>query len=227
MTLFADRQEAGRALGAVLVSLRAEEPLLLALPRGGVPVARGIREVLGTGDLDLVLVRKLGVPWQPELAMGAIGEGAVRCATGEFDTVRVLNREVLRGAHIAQAEFDRVERIERAELKRRAEALRRTPDGEPLPRIPIAGRTAVIVDDGVATGATATAACRVVRAQRPQRLVVAVPVTSPAAAARLRAESDRVVFLAAPEDLGGVGAAYRDFHQLDDREVVDLLRVVL
>jgi putative phosphoribosyl transferase len=207
--IFSDREAAGRALGTALDHLRPADPLLLlALPRGGVPVAYAAGHEL-SADLDIVLVRKLGVPWQPELAMGAIGE----------DGVRVLNRDVLASSRVTVDELRRVERAERAELERRVRVLRGT-----QPRVPVRGRAVVIVDDGMATGATATAACRVTRARGPRRIVVAVPVSSPAATRRLRTVADDVVCLAEPTEIGGVGSAYRDFHQLDDREVLELRR---
>ncbi|RMI35080.1 phosphoribosyltransferase [Nocardia stercoris] len=204
---YPDRFAAGRTLGGLLLHLRGIDPLILGLPRGGVPVAAAVRALIG-GDLDILLVRKLGVPGQPELAMGAIGEGGVR----------VLNSDVLRRARVTPEELARVERAETAELSRRTE-LR----GELPPRLPLTGRTVVLVDDGMATGATAAAAVAVARAQRPDRIVVAVPVASGEALDRLREVADEVVCPYAPADLGGVGGAYVDFHQLTDGEVVELL----
>jgi len=206
--IFVDRQAAGRALGTALDYLRAARPLLLALPRGGVPVARAACAELDA-EWDILLVRKLGVPWRPELAMGAIGEGGVR----------VLNRRVLQDMRVSAADLAAVQRLEQTELDRRTGVLRGA-----RPRIPLTDRALVIVDDGMATGATAAAACRVSRAGKPRRIVVAVPVSAPSAAQRLCREADEVVCLAAPPGIGGVGAAYRDFHQLDDPEVIDLLR---
>ncbi|QIS15309.1 phosphoribosyltransferase [Nocardia arthritidis] len=205
--IYTDRVSAGRALGSELEHLRAAIPLVLGLPRGGVPVAAGVREVIG-GDLDILLVRKLGVPWQPELAMGAIGEGGVQ----------VLNPDVLAHIDVTPEEFAEIEQAEMLELERRREVLRG--DAKPLS---IAGRTTVIVDDGMATGATVSVACRVARAQRPQRLVVAVPVSSAEALQRVSVEADELVCPLVPRSLGGVGMAYRDFHQLDDDEVRALL----
>lgn len=204
--VYPDRAAAGRVLGTALEHLRDSHPLVLGLPRGGVPVAAGVCAVVG-GELDVLLVRKLGLPWQPELAMGALGEGGVL----------VLNRDVIDRSGVSQDAFDEVERVERAELARRQHALRTT---DP---VALTGRTVVIVDDGMATGATVVAACRVARAQDPERLVVAMPVSSPEAARRVRHECDELVCLWTPAELGGVGLAYRDFHQLADDEVTELL----
>ncbi|MFD4428354.1 phosphoribosyltransferase [Nocardia sp. NPDC058497] len=204
--VYPDRAAAGRVLGTALEHLRDSHPLVLGLPRGGVPVAAAVCSVVG-GELDVLLVRKLGLPWQPELAMGALGEGGVL----------VLNRDVIDRSGVSQDAFDEVERDERIELARRQHALR---TGDP---VPMTGRTVVIVDDGMATGATVVAACRVARAQDPEQLVVAMPVSSPEAARRVRRECDELVCLWTPAELGGVGMAYIDFHQLADDEVTELL----
>lgn len=206
--LYADRHSAGRALGSELTHLRAARPLVLGLPRGGVPVAAAVCEVIG-GDLDILLVRKLGVPWQPELAAGAIGE----------EGARVVNADVLRQTGLDPARLDAIEAEERAELARRRSVWRGN-----VPPIPLHDRTVVIVDDGIATGASVVAACRVARARQPRHLVVAVPVSAPEALPRIEAEADEVVCPLTPAALGGVGGAYRDFHQLADTEVTELLR---
>lgn len=211
--LYADRVSAGHALGSELTHLRAGDspgpgPLMLGLPRGGVPVAAAVREVIG-GDLDILLVRKLGVPWQPELAAGAIGERGVR----------VVNADVVRQTGLDTARLDAIEAEERAEMERRSVLWR----GE-RPPIPLRDRTVVIVDDGIATGASVVVACRVARAQEPRHLVVAVPVAAPEAIPRIRAEADEVVCPHTPAALAGVGGAYRDFHQLADAEVTELLQ---
>lgn len=203
---YPDRGNAGRALGGVLGHLRAADPLLLALPRGGVPVAAGVREIIG-GDLDVLLVRKLGVPWQPELAMGAIGE----------DGVRVLNDDVVLHTGVDPEQIAAVEQLERIELERRRQVLRL------VPPIPLKDRTVVIVDDGMATGATAAVGCEIARLHEPRRVVVAVPVSSWEALQRIRALADEVVCPLVPRQLGGVGAVYQDFHQLSDDEVIALL----
>ncbi|MFC9877054.1 phosphoribosyltransferase [Nocardia salmonicida] len=205
--VYPDRAAAGRALGTALEHLRATRPLVLGLPRGGVPVAAAVSTAIG-GELDVLLVRKLGLPWQPELAMGALGESGLL----------VLNRDVVDRSGVSAEAFDEVEQAERAELRRRKAILRVGPP------VPLARRTVVIVDDGMATGATVVAACRVARAQRPDRLVVAMPVSSPEAARRVERECDELVCLWMPTDLGGVGLAYGDFHQLEDDEVTALLR---
>ncbi|MBC7301552.1 MAG: phosphoribosyltransferase [Nocardia sp.] len=205
--VYPDRAAAGRALGTALEHLRATRPLVLGLPRGGVPVAAAVSAAIG-GQLDVLLVRKLGLPSQPELAMGALGESGLL----------VLNRDVVDHSGVSAEALEEVEQAERAELHRRQSVLR---DGDP---IPMTGRTVVIVDDGMATGATVVAACRVASAQRPDRLVVAMPVSSPEAARRVERECDELVCLWTPADLGGVGMAYQDFHQLEDEEVIELLR---
>ncbi|MFD4291997.1 phosphoribosyltransferase [Rhodococcus sp. NPDC058505] len=201
--LYATRAEAGRDLATSLGHLRGTDPLVLGLPRGGVPVAVEVARALA-GDLDVIVVRKLGLPWQPELAMGAIGEGGVR----------VLNEDVIGRSGVSPLTLSSTETAERRELDRRVRLLR----GD-RPPIPMAGRTVVLVDDGMATGATAEVACLVARAGAAARVVVAMPVSSEEAMDRLRAVADEVVCPLVPRWLGGVGGAYRDFHQLTDDEV--------
>ena len=206
--IFADRADAGQQLAALLAHLRGERAVVLGLPRGGVPVAREVAVALGA-PLDVIVVRKLGVPVQPELGMGAIGEG----------DVRIINPEVVAITHVTDAEIAAVERRERAELDRRARRFR----GD-RPRTPLAGRTAIIIDDGIATGSTARAACQVARAQGAARVVLAVPVAPPSACTALAADADEVICLETPGHFLAIGEWYQDFSQTSDREVVSLLQ---
>jgi len=205
---FLDRSDAGRRLANRMLHLRGADVVVLGLPRGGVPVAAEVARALGA-PLDVILVRKLGVPVQPELGMGAIGEGGVR----------IINSEVVAIAHVTDAEIAAVERRERAELDRRARRFR----GDRR-RTPLAGRTAVIIDDGIATGSTARAACQVARAQGAVRVVLAVPVAPPSARSALAADADEVICLETPGHFLAIGEWYRDFSQTSDQEVVSLLR---
>lgn len=206
--LFTDRLEAGRRLGARLEYLRGQDVVVLGLPRGGVPVAAAVAEALDA-PLDVCLVRKLGVPDQPELGMGAIGE----------DGVRVINQEVLRHTGVGQADLDRVEAHERGVLEQRAARYR----GAHAP-VGIAGRTVAVVDDGVATGSTARVACRIARARGAARIVLAVPVAPRDFAPRLGADADELVCLDTPLDFFAIGQFYGDFTQVGDEEVTALLR---
>ncbi|WDF43806.1 phosphoribosyltransferase family protein [Streptomyces sp. T12] len=202
-----DRRAAGLLLAEALQGLRGQDVVVLGLPRGGVPVAAEVARRLGA-PLDVLVVRKLGVPEQPEWGFGAIGEHGVR----------VLNQDVIGEAGLGSAEQAAVEAAERAELERRVLSYRRGRDA-----LPVAGRTAVVVDDGLATGATAEAACRVVRGQGAVRVVLAVPVGPEHSVARLRQVADDVVCPQTHEVLGSVGAWYRDFAQVSDAEVTSLL----
>lgn len=204
---FRDRVDAGRRLAERLSYLRGEDVVVLGLPRGGVPVAFEVARALDA-PLDVIVVRKLGVPFQPELAMGAIGEGGAR----------IVNREVVSAARVSEAEFAVVEERERVELGQRARRFR----GK-RPRISLEGRTVVVVDDGIATGSTARAACQVARAQGATRVILAVPVAPPASVERLSGDADEVICLDTPEPFFGVGHFYSDFSQIKDTEVVDLL----
>ncbi|MFF3566191.1 phosphoribosyltransferase [Nocardia jiangxiensis] len=206
--IYPDRIAAGRSLGGSLMHLRASDPLVLGLPRGGVPVAAGVHAVIG-GEVDILLVRKLGVPWQPELAMGAIGEGGAR----------VINDDVIGQTGVGPGQLAAIEDRERAELARRQRILR-----VGKPRVPLTDRCVVIVDDGMATGATVAVACQVADICAPRRLTVAVPVSSIEALRRVGELADELICPLVPRVLGGVGGAYRDFHQLTDEEVIDLLR---
>ena len=205
---FLDRLDAGRRLASRLQHLRGEDLVVLGLPRGGVPVAAEVARAL-RAPLDVIVVRKLGVPVQPELGMGAIGEGGVR----------IINPEVTALARVSESEIAAVEERERAELLRRARRFR----GD-RPRTPLAGRTAIIVDDGIATGSTARAACQVARAQGAARVVLAVPVAPPATPATMGDDADEVICLETPEHFLAIGEWYEDFSQTSDDEVVALLR---
>ena len=205
---FADRAEAGRRLAALLGHLSGEDVVVLGLPRGGVPVATEVARTLGA-PLDVILVRKLGVPVQPELALGAIGEGGVR----------IINPDVVEVTGVTDAEIAMVEARERAELERRA---RRYRGGRP--QLPLAGRIAVIVDDGIATGATARAACQVARAHGARRVVLAAPVAPPSVRTALATAADEVICVETPRRFLAIGEWYRDFAQTTDSEVVALLR---
>lgn len=204
---FADRRDAGRRLAARLAALAEERPLVLGLPRGGVPVAEQVAAALGV-PLEILAVRKLGAPHNPEYGIGAIAEGGTK----------VFDREALALLEVDGAELARIVEREAAELRRRVEAYRGNREAA-SPR----DRTVVVVDDGVATGATDTAALREVRRHRPHRLILAVPVGPPDSLARLREEADEVVWLIAPPRLQGVGQWYADFGQVSDAEVISAL----
>lgn len=206
---FADRTEAGRRLAAALEAYRADEPVVLALPRGGVPVAAEVARHL-EAPLDILLVRKIGVPTQPELAMGAVVDGA--------EPVVVRNEDVIRLARVSAAEFDRAQEAEMREIERRR--MRYLAGRRPLD---VAGRTAVVVDDGIATGATVRAAIGGLKQRKAKTIVVATPVAPPDTVARLREEADDVVCLEEPANFGAIGFFYLDFRQLSDEEVVATL----
>ncbi len=206
--LFANRTEAGYQLGEQLALSGIDEPVVVGLPRGGVPVAAAVARVLDA-PLDVIMVRKLGVPAQPEVAMGAIGEGGVR----------VLDEVTIRRAGVSQAAQARVEAAERQELERRLDRYaigRRRTDLE--------GRRVIVVDDGIATGSTARAACQVVRAQGAARVVLAVPVAPVGWSARLGDAADDFVCVETPEPFLAVGRFYTEFDQTTDDEVVRCLR---
>jgi predicted phosphoribosyltransferase len=206
---FKNRADAGRRLAAALSRYGAKNPLVLALPRGGVPVAAEVAAALAA-PLDLILVRKLGVPFQPELAMGAVVDGIAPHV--------VRNEDVIRLTGVSDAKFAEVRDRELAEIERRRQKYlggrtRWTPEG----------RTAIVIDDGIATGATARAALQATRAGNPARLVLAVPVASPEVISGLRSEADEIVCLEQPEVLWAIGLAYQDFQQVTDDEVVAAL----
>jgi putative phosphoribosyl transferase len=204
---FVNRIDAGRCLAARLEYLQGEDLVILGLPRGGVPVAAEVARALHA-PLDVIVVRKLGVPFQPELGMGAIGE----------DGVRVLNLEVVRMAGVSSEELAAVEKRERVELERRAQRFR----GGRIP-VPIKGKTVVVVDDGIATGSTARAACQVARAHGAARVILAVPVAPRDWTLRLAGDADELVCVDTPEPFFGVGQFYADFSQTTDEEVIACL----
>jgi putative phosphoribosyl transferase len=206
---FADRTDAGRKLAEELAKFAGEKNLLiLGLPRGGVPVAFEVAKAL-RAPLDVFVVRKLGVPGQEELAMGAIASGGVR----------VLNEEIIRSLDIFEDQIARVAANEQRELERR-EFVYRSGRGAPE----ISGKTILLIDDGLATGATMRAAVHAVKALNPSKLVVAVPTAAPDTCALLKKMVDETICLITPTPFGGVGAWYRDFSQTSDREVQQLLK---
>ncbi|MGW6600216.1 phosphoribosyltransferase family protein [Streptomyces sp. NPDC055036] len=204
---FADRTTAGIQLAGEVARLRLDEPVVLGLPRGGIPVAYQVARVLGA-PLDVIAVRKLGVPSRPELGFGAIGEGGVR----------ILNDDVVRAARLGPRERAAVELTERTALDGHLRAYRAE-----RPPTALTGRTVVIVDDGIATGSTASAACQVARARGAAQVVLAIPVAPPGAVAELSGEADEVVCLYSPDYFGSVGQWYTDFSQTSDAEVIELL----
>jgi putative phosphoribosyl transferase len=206
---FADRREAGRMLAAALAHLRDRKPLVLALPRGGVPVAYEIAVVLGA-ELDLLLVRKIGAPGHPEYGIGALVDGA--------NPQIVLNREAVRMTGASKEYIEATARAELAELERRRQAYR---GGTPAPVLE--DRTVIIVDDGIATGGTVKAALQGARQSKPTHLVLAVPVAPAESLRELQSECDEIVCLLSPSPFYAVGAHYRDFSQTSDEEVVRLL----
>jgi putative phosphoribosyl transferase len=206
--LFTDRADAGRRLAAGLGFLRDSGAVVLGLLRGGVPVAFEVAAAV-RAPLDVIVVRKLGLPAQPELAMGAIGE----------DGVRILNEAVVQRARVSAADLAAAEETERRELGRQARAFRAG-----RPRVDIAGRTAVLVDDGIATGSTARAACLVARAHGAARVIMAAPVGPPGSAAALRGSCDEVHCLQTPESFSSVGEWYENFAPVPDAAVAALLR---
>lgn len=207
---FGNRSEAGRKLAVALSKYKDRKPVVLALPRGGVPVAAEVATALNA-PLDLVLVRKIGVPFQPELAMGAVVDGA--------DPITVRNEDVIRMAGVDETEFAAIRDAELAEIERR-----RTRYLGDRARVNVAGRTAIVIDDGIATGATTRAALRAVRARNPETLVLAVPVAPSESLDLLRREVDDLVCLEDHSSFGAIGFYYRDFRQVSDQEVIEFLQ---
>jgi len=206
---FTNRSDAGKQLAKALLSYKGRKPVVLALPRGGVPVGAEIATALDA-PLDLILVRKIGVPSQPELAMGAVVDGAA--------PVTVRNEEVIRLCGIGEQEFAATRDEQLAEIERR-----RTKYIGDRPHPDVAGRTAIIVDDGIATGATIRAALQATRTRNPAKLVLAVPVAPSDTLVKLRSLADDVICLEKHRLFGAIGLYYRDFSQVSDNEVIDLL----
>jgi putative phosphoribosyl transferase len=206
---FKNRSEAGQKLARALSHYKDQHPVILALPRGGVPVAAEVAAALDA-PLDLILVRKIGVPFQPELAMGAVVDGGA--------PIIVRNEDVIQSAGIDEAQFKAVCNCELAEIERRR---RRYLGGREC--VNVTGRTAIVIDDGIATGATMRAALRATRMRNPKKLVLAVPVASSESIVTLREEADEVICLEDHEFFGAIGFYYRDFRQVSDEEVIEML----
>src|SRR5450759_129314 len=210
MAMFQDRSDAGRRLAKALLGYKGRNAVVLALPRGGVPVAAEVAAALDA-PLDLILVRKIGLPTQPELAMGAVVDGAA--------PIVIRNEEVIGLSGTTADEFDMTCAREVAEIERR----RQLYIGE-RPRAEIAGQVVIVIDDGIATGATTLAALQAIRNRKPKELVLAVPVAPPDTITELRQEVDALICLETPELFGAIGYFYRDFRQVSDEEVVAILK---
>lgn len=207
---FADRTDAGRRLAAALSAYKDTSPVVLALPRGGVPVAAEVARAL-RAPLDLLIVRKIGAAMQPELALGAVVDGAA--------PIVVRNDDVIRLTGTSEEEFAIICAREQAEVERRRQ---RYLADRPSPALE--GKTAIVIDDGVATGATVKAALRATRRRKPGKLVLAVPVAAPDSIAALRSEADEIVCLETPTNFYALGFYYLDFSQLSDDDVVNILK---
>jgi predicted phosphoribosyltransferase len=206
--MFHDREDAGRQLADQLKDRKLRSPLVLAIPRGGVPVGAVLAEALNA-DLDVVLSRKLRAPLQPELAIGAVSEGS--------DVY--LNASARRAQDIDANYLQQEKEVQLAEISRRARLFRQV-----RPQAKVSGRSVIVTDDGIATGSTMIAGLQLLRTQSPRELIVAVPVASPSSLAKVRSWCDGVVCLHAPVDFWAIGDFYDDFRQIEDVEVVDLLR---
>jgi putative phosphoribosyl transferase len=207
-TMFLDRRDAGQLLARRLAAAALDDPVVIALPRGGVPVAAEVARALAA-PLDVLVVRKVGCPWQPELGVGAVGEGGIR----------LINRELVDELGVDPADVDRIAAREEAEVARRVLRFRAA-----RPQVPVGGRTAILIDDGVATGFTARAAIDVLRHMGAAWVVIATPVATRQATAELAKVADEVVVLAQPEPFYAIGRQYADFTQVSDDEVVQELR---
>jgi len=206
--MFTDRRHAGQELGHALHRYAGTNPIVLALPRGGVPIGREIASALDA-ELDVLIIRKLGAPNNPEFAIGAVGEGGAV----------VLDEQTVVSMHMDDATLERIVTETRREIDRRVDAYRR---GRSLPSL--AGRTVIIVDDGLATGSTAAAAVEVIKSLGAEHIVLAVPTGSHQAVTLLRDRCDEVICLEEPPWFGSVGAQYESFPQVSDEEVLALLR---
>ena len=207
---FRDRSDAGRRLAKALAAYKREKPVILALPRGGVPVAAEVAAVLNA-PLDLILVRKIGVPMQPELAIGAVVDGG--------QPIIVRNEDISQLVGVSEIEFKEICTAELAEIERRRERYL----GDRT-RVEVRGRVTIVIDDGIATGATTRAALRATRMRNPQKLVLAVPVAPTEALVEMRQEADDVVCLEAHERFRAIGWFYEDFTQVADQQVIDALK---
>jgi putative phosphoribosyl transferase len=207
---FKDRSDAGRKLAKALAGYKDQRPVILALPRGGVPVAAEVAAAL-QAPLDLILVRKIGVPIQPELAMGAVVDGGA--------PIIVRNEDVIRLADIDETEFKAICDSELAEIERRRQRYLGSRE-----RVDVGGRTAIVIDDGIATGATTRAALRATRIRNPKKLVLAVPVAPTDSLAELRGDADEIVCLEDYEFFGAIGGYYVNFNQVADEEVIEMLK---
>ena len=207
---FKDRSDAGRKLAKALAAYKDQHPVILALPRGGVPVAAEVAATLDA-PLDLIQVRKIGLPNQPELAMGAVVDGGA--------PIIVRNEDVIRLAGIDETEFKAICDSELAEIERRRQRYLGSRE-----RSDVAGRTAIVIDDGIATGATTRAALRATRMRNPKKLVLAVPVAPTDSLAALSSDADEVVCLEDYEFFGAIGAYYANFSQVADQEVIEMLK---
>jgi predicted phosphoribosyltransferase len=207
--MYQDRSDAGRRLAKALAKYKGSNAVVLALPRGGVPVAAEVAAALNA-PLDLILVRKIGVPNQPELAMGAVVDGTA--------PIVVRNEEVIELSGTTADEFDAVCKRELAEIERRRQLYIGDRSGAE-----ITGQVVIVIDDGIATGATTRAALRAIRNRKPKELVLAVPVAPPDTITGLRKEVDALICLETPEFFGAIGNFYRDFRQVSDQEVVAIL----
>jgi putative phosphoribosyl transferase len=204
---FSDRRQAGRELAEVLQRYAGRQPIVLALPRGGVPVGYEVARAL-RAPLDVCVVRKIGLPWQPELGLGAVAEG------GHV----YVDHDLVRRVGISSAELTEAIEAKRLEVEERVKKFRR---GRALPNL--CGRTVLMVDDGIATGGTTRAAIASIRQHRPEALVLAVPVAEPAVAEELESEVDDLVVLLAPAALHAIGLWYDDFEQVSDAQVIACL----